>query len=83
MSLHNNTNQWIPRPLNRKGNFSGWKCRMAAKCPNPSIGQLVWLDKKYTNHITGEKTVSAIDYKVIGFNHFGDAVWQRGQEACH
>jgi hypothetical protein len=83
MNYQQNSNEWIPRPLNRKGDLSGWKGRMAAKCPNPSIGQLVWLDKEYTDRVTGEKTKSFIGYKVIGFNSFGDAIWQRGQEAYH
>lgn len=83
MMNYANKNEWVARPLNRTGNLSAWQQKMKAKCPNPFIGQIVHLDKNYTDHFTGEKTVSSIGYKVIGFNRMGDAVWQRGQEVFH
>lgn len=75
--------QWKPRPLNKKGDLASWKSRMRAKCPQPKLGQIVWLDREQTDRFTGEKTYSAIGYKVIGFNSYGEPIWQRGQEVVH
>jgi hypothetical protein len=78
-----NKNEWVARPLNRTGNLSAWQQKMNSICPNPFIGQIVQLDKSYTDRFTGEKTESSIGYKVLAFNSVGDAVWQRGQEVYH
>lgn len=76
-------NNWLARPLNRTGNLSAWQQKMKALCPNPSIGQVIYIDKCYTDTYTGDKTPVSIGYKVIGFNREGDAVWQRGQQIVH
>lgn len=80
---HTHTNSWLARPLNRTGNLSAWQQKMKARCPNPTLGEIVYLDKFYTDKFTGDKTSVTIGYKVIGFNRYGDAVWQRGQQIVH
>jgi len=64
---------WIAKPLGRKGDLNSWVERMEAACPNPELGQVVWLD--------GYSAITA--YKAIGFKRNGDVIWQRGQVVKH
>jgi len=78
-----NENNWLARPLNRTGNLSAWQQKMKARCPNPLLGEIVYLDKYYTDRFTGEQTNVSIGYKVIGFDRYGNPIWQRGQQIVH
>jgi hypothetical protein len=43
MNLQNttsNTNNWMPKPLGRKGDLNSWINRMKEVCPNPKLGGL-------------------------------------------
>jgi hypothetical protein len=66
-------NNWYAKPLNRTGNLDGWKQKMNNACPDPQIGQIVSLDRNGTK----------IGYKVLGFNQYGEAIWQRGVVVKH
>ena len=46
---------------------------MAQACPNPEVGQVVWLNNDR----------NSIGYKAIGFKKNGDVIWQRGEVAMH
>ena len=70
---------WQPRPLNKKGDLNTWKARMAAACPFPEIGMIVWLDKEYYSRTEQEYISESIGYKVIDIKENGEAIWQRGQ----
>jgi hypothetical protein len=76
MNLQNTTSNktnWMPKPLGRKGDLNSWINRMEEVCPNPKLGELVWLnnDKK------------SVGYKVIGFKRGGGVIWQRGKVVWH
>ena len=68
-----NRKNWIPTPLGRKGNLNSWIERMEQACPNPSKGEVVWL----------ENDKNSIGYKVLGFKKNGSTIWQRGQVIWH
>ena len=53
---------WIARPLNRTGDLNGWQQRMKKLCPEPKLGEIVWL-----NNLR-----SKVGYKMKGFNRYGD-----------
>ncbi|WP_010178675.1 hypothetical protein [Glaciecola sp. HTCC2999] len=63
------TNRWIAKPLNLKGDLNSWVSRMKLACPNPKLNQVVWL----------EGNNKSIGYKVIGFKPNGEVIWQRGK----
>ena len=46
---------------------------MAKACPNPELGQVVWLNNDR----------NSVGYKAIAFKRNGDAIWQRGQVVWH
>ena len=76
MNLQNTTtnkNDWIPKPLGIKGDLNSWISRMAQACPNPKLGELVWLNNNK----------NSVGYKVIGFKRDGNVIWQRGQVVWH
>lgn len=64
---------WHAEPLNRTGNLSAWKQKMHDICPNPQVGQVVSLNNNG----------SGIAYKVLGFNRYGEVIWQRGAVVKH
>jgi hypothetical protein len=66
-------NNWHAKPLNRTGNLSSWKQKMNDACPEPQIGQVVSINS-YD---------SEIGYKVLGFNKYGEVIWQRGEAVKH
>jgi hypothetical protein len=72
-TYQSNNTQWVVKPLNMVGNLDKWVKRMHDACPNPSTGQIVWLN--------GYQARTA--YKVIGFKPNGDAIWQRGEVVKH
>ena len=68
-----NKNEWIPKPLNKVGNLSSWIDKMRSLCPNPKLGQVVWMNNNK----------NSIGYKVLKFKYNGEPVWQRGQVIWH
>ena len=64
---------WVASPLNRTGDLDGWKQKMKNTCPNPKLGQVVWINRDR----------SSIGYKVISFSRYGDPIWQRGEVVYH
>jgi len=68
-----NKNGWIPKPLNKTGDLNSWKGRMLSLCPNPKLGQVVWMNNDR----------NSIGYKVLSFRHNGEPIWQRGQVVWH
>lgn len=71
--------QWQKRPLGRVGDLQGWRQRMKQLCPNPQLGQIVWLDNNHWDRTTGQLIQSSTGYKVISFYANGEPVWERGQ----
>jgi len=69
----NNKNNWVAKPLGKKGDLNSWIARMKEACPAPDLGQVVWLDNDK----------NSVGYKAIGFKGNGDVVWQRGQVVWH
>lgn len=69
---------WTPRPLNRTGDLASWKRRMRKVCPNPVQGEIVFLDRSYTER-SGETIYERVGYKAIRVISSTEAVWQRGQ----
>ncbi len=67
------TKGWVAKPLNRKGDLNSWIERMAQACPNPELGQVVWLNNDR----------NSVGYKAIAFKRNGDVIWQRGQVVWH
>lgn len=65
--------EWVAKPLNNKGDLNSWLQRMNNACPNPALGEIVWLN--------GYKARTA--YKMIGFKASGDVLWQRGEVVEH
>jgi hypothetical protein len=72
-TYQSNNTQWLVKPLNKIGNLDKWLKKMHDACPNPSVGEIVWLN--------GYQSRTA--YKVIGFKSNGDAIWQRGEVVKH
>ncbi len=70
---------WQARPLNRKGDLSGWKKRMKEACPSPVVGQVVYLKREYFDNADREYVYEQVGYKVLKLLSNGEAVWQRGQ----
>jgi hypothetical protein len=70
---------WQPRPLNRKGDLSGWKQRMKQACPSPVVGQVVYLKREYFDNANREYVYERVGYKVLKLLSNGEAIWQRGQ----
>ncbi len=66
-------NNWHAKPLNRTGNLNAWKQKMNGVCPEPRVGQIVSINSNG----------SEIGYKVLGFNRYGEAIWQRGVVVKH
>jgi hypothetical protein len=66
-------NNWIAKPLGRKGDLNRWLERMSDACPNPKLGQIVWLDHDDRS----------VGYKAIVLKGNGDVIWQRGQVIRH
>lgn len=71
--------QWQKRPLGRVGDLQGWHQRMKALCPNPRLGQVVWIENNHWDNGEGQYVHSSTGYKVINFRANGDPVWERGQ----
>mgnify|MGYP003387051509 CR=1 FL=1 len=65
--------KWVATPLNKKGDLNSWLSRMTQACPNPVLGEIVWL--------SGYSSRTA--YKAMGFKSNGEAVWQRGEVVKH
>ena len=72
-NTESNRNNWMPKPLGRKGDLNSWIERMEQACPNPRKGEVVWL----------ENDKNSIGYKVLGFKKNGSTIWQRGQVIWH
>ena len=64
---------WVSKPLNRTGDLSGWRKKMNQTCPNPRLGEIVWLNSSY----------GRISYKAVGFRSDGSAIWERGELVRH
>jgi len=64
---------WIAKPLNKTGNLKSWIERMEDACPEPELGQVVWLNNDK----------NSIGYKALGFKRNGGVIWQRGQVIWH
>jgi hypothetical protein len=64
---------WVAKPLNKTGDLEGWLLRMNQACPDPELGEIVWLRNRYGN----------TSYKAMGFRNNGDVIWQRGEVVKH
>mgnify|MGYP005992625905 FL=1 len=64
---------WVAKPLGRKGDLNSWVEKMETACPEPELGQVVWLNNNK----------NSVGYKVLGFKRNGDVIWQRGQVIWH
>jgi len=73
VAYYESYSQWVVKPLNRKGDLDNWLRRMHSACPNPLVGQIVW--------INGNRASTA--YKALGFKPNGDVIWQRGEVVDH
>jgi hypothetical protein len=60
---------WVAKPLNKTGDLEGWLSKMNRACPNPVLGEIVWLKSSYGN----------TSYKAMKFRTNGDVIWQRGE----
>lgn len=70
---------WQPHPLNKTGNLIGWKKRMRNLCPNPKVGQVVYLHSRVYNQSENELIENLIGYLCIDIRANGEGVWQRGK----
>ncbi|MFA0465414.1 hypothetical protein AB4524_00750 [Vibrio breoganii] len=78
MTAHNIRTAWQPKPLNRTGDLQGWKRRMRNVCPNPQVGQIVYLDSSRFDPSEGVNVISRTGYKCLRFTQQGEPIWQRG-----
>jgi hypothetical protein len=77
--IQQNNIVWQPRPLNLKGDLQGWKLKMHNLCPNPKIGQVVYLESRGYDQAEGQTINNLIGYLCINIRSNGEAVWQRGE----
>lgn len=70
---------WQPKPLNLTGNLQAWRNRMRQLCPNPTVGQIVYLDYPYSDSAPSQPTLKRVGYKFLGRAADGNPKWQRGQ----
>jgi hypothetical protein len=71
-------NVWKPTPLNRTGNLSAWQRKMYAACPNPSVGEVVFLTTEHYDQAEGINMLNRTGYKCLNFKANGEPIWQRG-----
>ncbi len=75
---------WIPRPLNRIGDLNSWKARMKRLCPQPKVGQIVYMESKKYDQDDDDYKYQRIGYKVLKLSRDNQPIWQRGMvvESC-
>lgn len=78
MTLNAAIHAWQPKPLNRTGDLSGWLQRMKQACPDPALGQVVYLDQQHFDRSELRQVTQQVGYLCIGFMADGSPRWKRG-----
>jgi hypothetical protein len=77
--IQQNNIVWQPRPLNLTGDLQGWRLKMYNLCPNPKVGQVVYLESTGYDRAEGRTINNLIGYLCLNIRSNGEGVWERGQ----